>query len=89
MKFELEKCQEEESTTSLCLFDLSVQIKADGEATFDFYTKAAKSGIFLHKQSALPWSHPKRAQANRDQEWDEHDFQQGGLRREAALQRLP
>ena len=63
IKLELEKCQEK-STTSLCLFDLSVKIKADGEATFDFYTKAAKSEIFLHKQSALPWSQKTAAIRN-------------------------
>ena len=32
-----------------------MRIASDGEASFDFYAKEAKSDIFMHKESALPW----------------------------------
>ena len=59
--------QQEDDTSSLSLLDLTVRIKANGEPAFDFYTKAAKSKkneIFLHKQSALPWSQKTAAIRN-------------------------
>ena len=51
----METCKEEEDTTCLSLLDLTVRIHADGETSFDFYTKEAKTGVFLHRESALPW----------------------------------
>ena len=54
IKFELEECEHEEGeATSLSLLDLTVAIYPTGE-TFNFYRKAAKSNIFIHKESALP-----------------------------------
>ena len=55
LRFTLEDCARDGDTTCLSLLDLTVRIAPDGEASFDFYAKEAKSDIFLHKESALPW----------------------------------
>jgi hypothetical protein len=64
IKFELEMCARENNATSLSLLDLTVRLREDGEATFDFYTKEAKKEIFVHRQSALPWSQKTAAIRN-------------------------
>ena len=56
INFELENCRRDRDTTSLSLLDLTVNISADGEATFDFFRKEARSEVFMHRDSALPWS---------------------------------
>jgi hypothetical protein len=64
IKFELETCKQEGRTTSLSLLDLTVRVNEGGRASFDFYTKDAKSKIFLHKESALPWNQKAAAIRN-------------------------
>ena len=56
IRFQLENCNTEGDTTSLSLLDFTVSIGASGEVDFDFYTKEAKTSVFLHKESALPWA---------------------------------
>jgi hypothetical protein len=56
INFELENCTLVGRTTRLSLLDLTVSIDTGGEAHFDFYTKGAKSEVFTHRDSALPWS---------------------------------
>ena len=56
IRFELENCTSDRDTSSLSLLDLNVRIDATGEVDFLFYTKEARSSVFLHKESALPWS---------------------------------
>ena len=64
IQYELETCKEENDGTCLSLLDLTVRVSAGGEASFDFYTKAARSDVFLHGQSALPWSQKAAAIRN-------------------------
>lgn len=47
--------------TSLSLLDLNIRISNRGKATFNFYTKEAKSSVFMHKESALPWRQKEAA----------------------------
>ena len=61
----METChQDDDDMSSLSLLHLTVRIKTNFEAAFDLYTKAAKTEIFLHKQSALPWSQKTAAIRN-------------------------
>ena len=64
IKFQLENCEPDQDATSLSLLDLTVRISASGETSFNFYTKKAKSNIFMHKESALPWSQKAAAIRN-------------------------
>ena len=66
IKFELEECKQAEDSTSttLSLLDLTVTINSTGEASFDFYTKSAKSDIFIHKDSSVPWNQKRAAIRN-------------------------
>jgi len=66
IKFELEECTQAEDATSttLSLLDLTVTINSTGEASYDFYTKSAKSDIFIHKDSSLPWNQKTAAIRN-------------------------
>ena len=56
IKFELENCRYEDQSTALSLLDLTININTEGEVSFDFYAKEARTSIFMHKDSALPWS---------------------------------
>ena len=56
IRFDLEDCQQDQGATSLSLLDLTVHIDSSGEASFDFYAKEARSSVFLHRDSALPWN---------------------------------
>ena len=67
IKYELEDCTRDQDTTSLSLLDLTIQVSRDGEASFDFYTKPARSSIFVHKDAALPWRQKAAAIRNERQ----------------------
>jgi hypothetical protein len=56
IRYELENCQRDRNDSSLDLLDLTVRINSSGQVFFDFYTKPAKSSVFMHRDSALPWS---------------------------------
>jgi hypothetical protein len=56
IKFELDSCRHERGTTILSLLDLTVNIKQNGEVSFDFFTKKARTSVFMHRHSALPWN---------------------------------
>jgi hypothetical protein len=56
IQFELEHCSHDQGATSLSLLDLTVNIEANGEPSFNFYVKKAKTNVFMHRDSALPWS---------------------------------
>ena len=58
LKFDLENCERDgvSNTTKLSLLDVTISINSEGVTSFDFYTKGAKSEVFMHKDSALPWS---------------------------------
>ena len=62
--FDLENCRLEGDATSLSLLDLTVRINPSGEASFVFFTKDAKSDIFVHKESAHSWSQKTAAIRN-------------------------
>ena len=53
IRFELEGCTEDGDSTSLSLLDLTIRFNRAAEAAFDFYTKEAKSSIFMHRESVL------------------------------------
>ena len=65
IRFALEQCKRQDTTTSLSLLDLTIHIDANGEVSFDFYEKEAKSDLFVHRDSALPW--PQKAATVRNE----------------------
>lgn len=67
IKYELEDCTRNQDTTSLSLLDLTINVNQNGEASFDFYTKPARSSIFVHKDAALPWRQKAAAIRNERQ----------------------
>jgi hypothetical protein len=64
IRFDLEHCERHHGTTSLSLLDLTIRVDGEGQASFDFYAKEAKRGLFIHKDSALPWSQKAAAVRN-------------------------
>ena len=90
IKFELEECDREDDATSLSLLDLTVAITPTGEASFNFYTKKAKSEIFIHKESAIPRIQKTAAIRNETKRIEARSGsnRDRGLRSEATPQRL-
>ena len=64
IKYELEQCTRDPDSTRLSLLDVTVNIDRCGRASFDFYTKQARSSVFMHKDTALPWSQKTAAIRN-------------------------
>ena len=85
IRFELEDCSRDEGTTSLSLLDLTVRIDASGETTFDFYTKKAKSEVFMHRDSALLWSQKAATIRNEQRRIAARSNRESELYNQAAL----
>ena len=56
IRFQLENCRWDGDSSILSLLDFTTRIHASGEVEFNFFTKEAKSSVFLHRESALPWA---------------------------------
>ena len=54
IKFELEKPKQTEDGYSLSLLDFTVNVKTNGQCSFDFYKKQPKKPLFIHYRSDLP-----------------------------------
>ena len=85
IRLQLEDCQRDGDATSLSLLDLTVRIGAEGDASFNFYEKDARSGIFLHRDSALPW-HQKAATIRNERHRIAVRSGENRLRNEATLE---
>ena len=86
INFELEECTSSGGTTSLSLLDLNIRINDTGEVAFNFYTKEAKSSIFMHKESALPWQQKAAAIQNETKRIEARSEGEDRTRNEAAFE---
>ena len=75
---ELKNYRRDYGTTSLSLLDLTIRID------FDFYAKEAKTTVFLHKESYLPWRQKAAAIRNEQHRITDRNSD-NELRNQAAL----
>lgn len=56
IKFTLERPTQDGGALSLSLLDLAITIDEEGSTSYEFYSKAARSDLLMHRDSALPWN---------------------------------